>query len=72
MILFNASGAPELVCDECGSRWFDRMSDACRECRTAVSPEDLARYAHALETFRARVDVSPTAAGAEKVERSAD
>jgi len=54
MIFFNPSGAPEIACDECGCRWFDRMTNTCYECSTAVSPEALAEYQRALETFQAQ------------------
>jgi len=37
MIFFNPSGAPELGCDACGCRWFDRMVGTCYECGTPVS-----------------------------------
>ena len=45
MIFTNPSGAPELACDECGCRWFDRMSGSCYECGVPV-PEP------AREAFR--------------------
>ena len=54
MIFFNPSGAPEIACDECGCRWFDRMTNTCYECSAAVSPEALAEYQRALETFQAQ------------------
>ena len=37
MIFFNPAGAPELACDACGCRWFDRMNGTCYECATPVS-----------------------------------
>ena len=49
MIFFNPSGAPELACDECGCRWFDRMTNTCYECSASVTPEALAEYQRALE-----------------------
>ena len=36
MIFFNPSGAPELACNECGCRWFDRMAHRCYECGAEV------------------------------------
>lgn len=45
MIFNNPSGAPELACDECGCRWFDRMSGSCYECGVPVP-------AAAREAFR--------------------
>lgn len=52
MIFFNPAGAPELACDACGCRWFDRMSGACYECGTPVSPEAQAQYLDAIAAFR--------------------
>ena len=54
MIFTNPSGAPELACDECGCRWFDRMTNACYECSVAVSVESLAEYHRALVAFQAQ------------------
>jgi hypothetical protein len=51
MIFFNPTGAPELACDSCGCRWFDRMSDTCYECGTSVSEESQAEYRRTLEAF---------------------
>ena len=31
MIFSNPAGAPELACDQCGCRWFDRMANVCYE-----------------------------------------
>jgi len=67
MIFHNPSGAPELACDECGCRWFDRMTNTCYECSAAVSEESLAAYHRALEAFQAQ----RTAEKAEKAERPA-
>ena len=53
MIFTNPSGAPELACDECGCRWFDRMTNACYECGAAVPEESLAEYQRALAAFQA-------------------
>ena len=54
MIFTNPSGAPELACDQCGCRWFDRMSNTCYECAAEVTPENLAEIKQALEDFEAR------------------
>ena len=54
MIFYNPSGAPELACDECGCRWFDRMTDRCYECGAEVPAEALAEFRRALEEFAAR------------------
>ncbi|MDP3668365.1 MAG: hypothetical protein WA191_09865 [Telluria sp.] len=51
MIFQNPAGAPELACDECGCRWFDRMTDTCYQCGAAVSAENLAEIGQALEQF---------------------
>ena len=51
MIFFNPSGAPELGCEACGCRWFDRMAGACYECGTPVSEESQAEYRQALVKF---------------------
>lgn len=53
MIFSNPSGAPELACDQCGCRWFDRMSNTCYECGAAVTPENLAEIEAALAAFAA-------------------
>ena len=62
MIFRNPSGAPELACDECGCRWFDRMSDACYECGAKVSPEARAAFERALAAFRAAAGTPEDAA----------
>ncbi|MHB8666864.1 MAG: hypothetical protein ACYC7B_05010 [Burkholderiales bacterium] len=56
MIFFNPAGAPELACDACGCRWFDRLAGACNcyECGTPVSADSQAEYRRALETFALR------------------
>ncbi len=53
MVFHNPAGAPELACDECGCRWFDRMTNCCYECGVAVSPSALEEYRTALEVFAA-------------------
>jgi hypothetical protein len=51
MIFTNPSGAPELACDECGCRWFDRMTGACYECGTEVPTESREAFRRALQAF---------------------
>ena len=48
MIFRNPAGAPELACDTCGCRWFDRMNDSCYECGSPVPPEEAAEFAAAV------------------------
>jgi ribosomal protein L37E len=61
MIFRNPAGAPELACDECGCRWFDRMNNACYECGAPMSEADAREYALALAEWRERgpADVRP-------------
>ncbi len=54
MIFFNPAGAPELACDACGCRWFDRMNGTCYECGTPVGEESRVEYARALAEFAQR------------------
>lgn len=53
MIFRNPAGAPELACDACGCRWFDRMTGTCYECGTPMSAADEAEYRKALAEFSA-------------------
>jgi hypothetical protein len=53
MIFMNPAGAPELACDECGCRWFDRMTGACYECGTEVPAAARAEFEAALVAFTA-------------------
>jgi hypothetical protein len=53
VIFTNPAGAPELACDECGCRWFDRMHDRCYECGAKVSEEAMQAFREALAVFRA-------------------
>lgn len=53
MIFVNPGGAPELACEECGCRWFDRMTDRCYECGTEVPERARAEFERALEKFHA-------------------
>jgi hypothetical protein len=54
MIFFNPKGAPELACNECGCRWFDRMTNTCYECSAEVPAKDVAEFEEALRRFAAR------------------
>ncbi|MBK7764839.1 MAG: cysteine protease [Sulfuritalea sp.] len=55
MIFHNPSGAPELACDQCGCRWFDRTNNnCCYECGSEVSAESIAEFQRALLDFSAR------------------
>lgn len=54
MIFFNPAGAPELACDQCGCRWFDRMSNSCYECGAEVTAQMLAEFEQALRDFQAK------------------
>jgi hypothetical protein len=58
VIFTNPAGAPELACDECGCRWFDRMTDRCYECGAAVSDEAREAYRQALAAFQERAGSS--------------
>jgi len=53
MIFRNPSGAPELACDVCGCRWFDRMANACYECGEPVPAAAVAEFEAALAEFQA-------------------
>lgn len=59
MIFENPSGAPELACDACGCRWFDRMTGTCYECGEAVPPEAVAAYEAALRRFHQEKGIRP-------------
>lgn len=54
MIFHNPSGAPELACDQCGCRWFDRMQNVCYECAAPVTAENETEMRDALAQFNAR------------------
>jgi len=49
MIFTNPSGAPELACDECGCRWFDRRSGTCYECAALVTPQAQDEFRRAVQ-----------------------
>jgi len=53
MIFTNPAGAPELACDQCGCRWFDRMANTCYECGAEVTAENRAQIETALRDFAA-------------------
>lgn len=53
MVFYNPSGAPELACDTCGCRWYDRTTNTCYECGAEVTEEALAEYQMALAKFYA-------------------
>ncbi len=54
MIFTNPAGAPELACDECGCRWFDRRTNTCHECGAAVTSAAREEFERALAAFTAR------------------
>jgi hypothetical protein len=58
VIFTNPAGAPELACDECGCRWFDRMTNACYECGAPVPEAEQAAFHEALAAFTAHADTS--------------
>ncbi len=51
MIFHNPKGAPELACNECGCRWFDRMTNRCYECGADISARDIEEFTTALRIF---------------------
>jgi DNA-directed RNA polymerase subunit RPC12/RpoP len=53
MIFLNPKGAPELACNECGCRWFDRMKNRCYECGAEVDQRDIEEFEAALRAFAA-------------------
>lgn len=62
MIFRNPAGAPELACDACGCRWFDRMTNSCYECGAEVTERMEAEFRAALEEFdRFKQDGNETA-----------
>ncbi|HEY1360753.1 MAG TPA: hypothetical protein VGF60_00835 [Xanthobacteraceae bacterium] len=52
MIFANPKGAPELACNECGCRWFDRMTNRCYECGAPVAEQDVREFELALKAFQ--------------------
>ncbi len=64
MIFTNPAGAPELACDECGCRWFDRMTNSCYECGAPVPEAEQSAFRDALAAFAARSGArDPAASG---------
>jgi DNA-directed RNA polymerase subunit RPC12/RpoP len=59
VIFQNPSGAPELACDQCGCRWFDRMTNACYECGAEVPEASVLEFQRALAEFEARAKPAP-------------
>jgi hypothetical protein len=53
MIFRNPQGAPELACNECGCRWYDRQTNACYECSAPASQQELDEYLGLLRDFHA-------------------
>ena len=53
MIFRNPAGAPELACDACGCRWFDRMKGSCYECGTPMGAQGQEEFRQALAEFAA-------------------
>ena len=64
MIFRNPAGAPELACDACGCRWFDRMTGNCYECGTPVGEEAQAEYRRVLAEFASARRSAPPAPAA--------
>ncbi len=64
MIFTNPAGAPELACDACGCRWFDRMNGTCYECGTPVAPEAQEEFRLAVEAYVAARRTAQVCAGA--------
>lgn len=54
MIFYNPSGAPELACEQCGCRWFDRIKNTCYECGSEVPAQSVAEFDEAVRAFSAR------------------
>ena len=54
MIFYNPAGAPELGCDHCGCRWYDRMTNTCYECGEVVTPQMESEFRQALADLAAR------------------
>ena len=66
MIFENPAGAPELACNACGCRWFDRMTGACYECGEPVAPQEIQAYQAALRAFHERNGIRPNDASKER------
>ncbi len=59
MIFTNPAGAPELACDECGCRWFDRMAGACYECGAEVQETEIQAFDAALSAYYEKTGIRP-------------
>lgn len=59
MIFLNPAGAPELACNSCGCRWYDRMTGSCYECGEVVAEKDIAEYQEALRKFHEEKGIKP-------------
>jgi hypothetical protein len=66
MIFTNPSGAPELACDECGCRWFDRRGGTCYECGAPITPEAQDEFRRAIEAHAAARRAAQAAAEGSK------
>lgn len=66
MIFQNPAGAPELGCNACGCRWFDRMSGACYECGEVVPQADIDAYREALRVFHEQKGIRANEADKER------
>ena len=53
MIFHNPLGAPELACNECGCRWYDRQTNSCYECGAPVPQDEIRDYLVVLRDFHA-------------------
>ena len=53
MIFHNPQGAPELACNECGCRWYDRLTNSCYECGAPVPQDEIRDYLVVLRDFHA-------------------
>lgn len=62
MNFHNPSGGPELACDQCGCRWFDRIRNTCYECGSNVPAEAVTEFNRALQAFSSRQADQPTEA----------
>ncbi|MBT3917207.1 MAG: cysteine protease [Rhodospirillaceae bacterium] len=51
MLFTNPAGAPELGCNECGCRWFDRIKNECYECGLPVPDEEVKAFDEALAEY---------------------
>jgi hypothetical protein len=51
VIFNNPKGAPELACNECGCRWFDRMTNRCYECSADVPAHEIEEFKAALRAY---------------------